>query len=156
MQRLRPVSIEDLLARDEIKLDIQNIEDYITNKTILISGAGGSIGSEICRQVMAQNEKKVLLIDCDMRKPVQHKNFELANRGLSNCIATGATLEKVIQRDVLPNLDILPSGPVPPNPSELLSSAKMTEILNTVRETYDYILLDMPPVLPVTDASVMQ
>jgi len=105
--------------------------------------------------VMAQNEKNVLLIDCDMRKPVQHKYFELPNRGLSNYIATGAKLDTVIQKGVLPHLDILPSGPVPPNPSELLSSAKMEEILHTVREKYDYVLLDMPPVLPVTDAAVL-
>jgi len=62
VQRLRPVSIEDLLARDEIKLDIQNIEDYITNKTILISGAGGSIGSEICRQVMYMKPARLILM----------------------------------------------------------------------------------------------
>lgn len=105
--------------------------------------------------VMAQDGKHVLLIDCDMRKPVQHKNFELPNRGLSNCIATGAELDKVIQKEVFPNLDILPSGPVPPNPSELLGSDKMNEILEAVKEQYDFILLDMPPVLPVTDAAVM-
>jgi len=105
--------------------------------------------------VMAQNEKNVLLIDCDMRKPVQHKKFGLPNRGLSNYIATGAALEKVIQKNVLPHLDILPSGPVPPNPSELLSSTKMEEVLQAVRDAYDYVLLDMPPVLPVTDAVVM-
>ena len=105
--------------------------------------------------VMAQDGKKILLMDCDMRKPVQHKLFELPNRGLSNCIATGTELADVIQKNVVPNLDILPSGPVPPNPSELLNSPKMEEILKTVSEEYDYIFLDMPPVLVVTDAAVM-
>lgn len=105
--------------------------------------------------VMAQDGKHVLLMDCDMRKPVQHKSFELPNKGLSNCIAIGTELHDVIQKDVIQNLDILTSGPVPPNPSELLGSEKMEEILETVREEYDYVLLDMPPVLPVTDAAVM-
>lgn len=104
---------------------------------------------------MAQDDKKVLLIDCDMRKPVQHKKFGLPNKGLSNCIATGADLDEVIQKEVLPNLDILPSGPVPPNPSELLGSARMSDILKDTTEAYDYVLLDMPPVLPVTDAAVL-
>jgi len=105
--------------------------------------------------VMAQDGKHVLLLDADMRKPVQHKLFQLVNKGLSNCIATGVELEEVIQKEVLPNLDILPSGPVPPNPSELLGSERMTGILESVREMYDYVLIDIPPVLPVTDAAVI-
>lgn len=105
--------------------------------------------------VMAQTEKHILLIDCDMRKPVQHKVFGLPNRGLSNCIAAKAKLEDVIQKNVITNLDILPSGPVPPNPSEILCSVKMEEILKTAAEKYDYILLDTPPVLLATDAAIV-
>ena len=105
--------------------------------------------------VMAQIGKRILLIDCDMRKPVQHKLFGLSNRGLSNCIATGISLDDVIQKNVIDNLDILPSGPVPPNPSEILCSDKMGEILKTVAAEYDYILLDTPPVLLVTDTVVI-
>ena len=104
---------------------------------------------------MAQDGKHILLIDCDMRKPIQHKLFGLQNRGLSNCIATEIEIETVIQKSVTPNLDVLPSGPVPPNPSELLGSAKMETILKEAATKYDYVFLDMPPVLPVTDAAVM-
>ncbi|WP_101911984.1 CpsD/CapB family tyrosine-protein kinase [Megasphaera vaginalis (ex Bordigoni et al. 2020)] len=104
---------------------------------------------------LAQDKKKVLLIDCDMRKPRQHKQFGLPNKGLSNCIAMGEAFEDVVSRDVFEYLDVLPSGPVPPNPSELLGSPAMLDILNKVEDTYDYILLDMPPVLAVTDVAVL-
>ena len=78
---------------------------------------------------MAMDGKKVLLIDCDMRKPMIHRIFELPNRGVTNCIATGVSVESVIRKEVSPNLDILTSGPVPPNPSEMIGSEKMTSLL---------------------------
>ncbi len=105
--------------------------------------------------VMAMDGKKVLLIDCDMRKPMIHRIFELPNRGVTNCIATGVSVESVIRKEVSPNLDILTSGPVPPNPSEMIGSEKMTSLLKQAGESYDYVLIDLPPVLPVTDAAVM-
>lgn len=104
---------------------------------------------------MAQDGKKVLLIDADMRKPVQHQIFGLFNKGLSNCIAMNMSLDEAIQPSDHPNLDILASGPVPPNPSELLGSQKMDELLQQVKNIYDYVLVDMPPVLAVTDAAVL-
>lgn len=104
---------------------------------------------------MAQDGKKVLLIDADMRKPVQHRIFGLFNKGLSNCIAMNMPLDEAIQPSDHPNLDILASGPVPPNPSELLGSQKMDELLRQVKHIYDYVLVDMPPVLAVTDAAVL-
>lgn len=104
---------------------------------------------------IAQDNKKVLLIDADMRKPVQHRIFGLFNKGLSNCIAMNMPLDEAIQPSDHPNLDILASGPVPPNPSELLGSQKMDELLRQVKHIYDYVLVDMPPVLAVTDAAVL-
>lgn len=104
---------------------------------------------------VAQDGKRVLLVDCDMRRPIQHKLFGIPNRGLSNCIATDIPVQDVIQRDVFHNLDILSSGPVPPNPAELIGSKKMCTILQTIGDGYDYVFLDMPPVLPVTDAAIL-
>ena len=104
---------------------------------------------------MGQDDKKILLIDCDMRKPVVHRRFGLLNRGLSNCFAEDLPLKEVIQADVFPNLDVVTSGPVPPNPAELLGSKKMEALLQEAAETYDYVFLDMPPVLAVTDAALM-
>lgn len=105
--------------------------------------------------VMAQSNKKVLLIDCDMRKPTAHKRFKLLNRGLSNYIANADTLETVVHESVCPNLDVITSGPIPPNPSELLGSEVMNKLLLAVGPKYDYIFLDMPPILAVTDAAVL-
>lgn len=105
--------------------------------------------------VMGQDDKKILLIDCDMRKPVVHRRFGLLNRGLSNCFAEDLPLKEVIQADVFPNLDVVTSGPVPPNPAELLGSKKMKALLQEAAEAYDYVFLDMPPVLAVTDAVLM-
>lgn len=105
--------------------------------------------------VMGQDDKKILLIDCDMRKPVIHRRFGLLNRGLSNCFVEDLPLKEVIQADVFPNLDVVTSGPVPPNPAELLGSKKMKALLQEAAEAYDYVFLDMPPVLAVTDAALM-
>lgn len=104
---------------------------------------------------IGQDDKKILLIDCDMHKPVIHRRFSLLNRGLSNCFAEDLPLKEVIQADVFPNLDIVTSGPIPPNPAELLGSKKMKALLQEAAEMYDYVFLDMPPVLAVTDAVLM-
>lgn len=105
--------------------------------------------------MMAQDGKKVLLIDADMRKAVQHIIFNLPNKGLSNCISMNTPFEEVVQKGIAaPNLDILPGGPMPPNPAELLNSANMAALLRQVRNVYDYIFIDMPPIMVVTDAAV--
>lgn len=118
-------------------------------------GEGKSVTTSNMALSTAQDGKRVLLMDCDMRRPMQHKIFELQGRGLSDCIAMNASFEEVVCREVFPNLDILVSGPVPPNPSELLGSAGMKTILKHVEIAYDYVFIDMPPILAVTDASVL-
>lgn len=105
--------------------------------------------------VMAQAGKKVLIIDCDFRNPTQHKIFKVRNKGVSDCIATGGKFEDFRQGTGQEGLDLFASGPVAPNPSELLTSEKMKTLLNELKESYDYILIDTPPVLPVTDAAAM-
>ena len=118
-------------------------------------GEGKSTTISNVAVAMGQDGKKVLLVDCDMRKPVQHKFFGLKNNGLTNIIAMGKDFDEMVNKEVFPGVDVLVSGPIPPNPSELLGSAKMNELLEQVKGTYDYILLDMPPILAVTDAAVM-
>lgn len=130
-----------------------------TLKTIVftsaVPGEGKSTTVANLAIAMGQDDKKILLIDCDMRKPVVHRRFSLLNRGLSNCFAEDWPLKEVIQADVFPNLDIVTSGPIPPNPAELLGSKKMKALLQEAAEMYDYVFLDMPPVLAVTDAVLM-
>ena len=105
--------------------------------------------------VMAQAGQKVAIMDCDFRNPTQHRLFKLQNKGLSNCIATGKDVLEIVQSSGTPGLDILTSGPVAPNPSEILASNRMKTVIDELKEKYDYVLIDTPPVLPVTDSSVI-
>ena len=105
--------------------------------------------------VMAQAGQKVVIMDCDFRNPTQHRLFKLQNKGLSNCIATGKDVLEIVQSSGTPGLDILTSGPVAPNPSEILASNRMKTVIEGLKEKYDYVLIDTPPVLPVTDSSVI-
>ncbi|EDU36146.1 capsular exopolysaccharide family [Clostridium sporogenes ATCC 15579] len=105
---------------------------------------------------MAQNGAKTILVDCDLRKPNVHKLFKLSNiRGLSNLLIEDNSIDGVIQQSSVENLHILTSGVKPPNPSELLSSRKMNNFIETSKKHYDYIILDTPPVGVVTDAQLV-
>ncbi len=104
---------------------------------------------------IAQADYKVLLVDADMRKPRIHKVFGLTNtKGLSTYLA-GASDLGVLQQGPLQNLSVLTSGPIPPNPSELLSSSRMNEMLALLSEKYDIVVCDSPPLLSVADALVL-
>ena len=106
--------------------------------------------------VLTQAGKSVLLIDCDMRNPTVHKNFNLSNKlGLSSCISMGTALADAVQATAIEGLDALTSGVIPPNPSELLGSERMQNLLQRAKEQYDYVLIDTPPVMPVTDALIV-
>ncbi|WP_302359538.1 CpsD/CapB family tyrosine-protein kinase [uncultured Mitsuokella sp.] len=128
-------------------------------KTIVFTSALPSEGKSTTDTnlaiVMGQDNKRVLLVDCELRRPVMHRRFGLPNRGLTNCFADDLKLADVIQHDIYPNLDVVTSGPIPPNPAELLGSPKMQELLQGVEDDYDYILLDLPPILVVTDAAIV-
>ena len=106
--------------------------------------------------VLTQAGKSVLLIDCDMRNPTVHKNFNLSNKiGLSSCISMGTALADSVQATGIEGLDALTGGVIPPNPSELLGSEQMKNLLQRAKEQYDYVLIDTPPVMPVTDALIV-
>lgn len=128
-------------------------------KTILLTSAtpneGKSTTISNLAVVMAQAGYKVVLLDCDFRNPTQHKMFKLRNKGLSNCVATGSDVMEIIQDTNVENLYVLPSGPVAPNPSELLASQNMVDVLETLKQHFDYVLIDTPPIMPVTDAAVI-
>ena len=101
----------------------------------------------------AETGSKVLLIDGDMRRPsLSRLLIEKATPGLSNVLAGFSNLNEAIRRNIRPNLDVLFSGEIPPNPLELLGSAGMKNIIDTMSEHYDYILVDTPPVSIVSDA----
>jgi capsular exopolysaccharide synthesis family protein len=104
---------------------------------------------------LAYSGKQVIIVDCDLRKPVQHQIFGLQNIGVTNILADGQIISSLIQDTDVKNLRVLPSGPIPPNPSELLGSIKMQQMLNNLKVQADYLIIDSPPVVAVTDACVL-
>ena len=130
------------------------------NKVVSITSSNPSEGKSVTisniAYAMSETEKKILLIDADMRKPVQHKLYNLSNKiGLSNVLTDEKLLDKAIHKSVTGNLDILTAGTIPPNPSELLASKKMEELLEKLKEEYDIILMDCSPINVVSDISGM-
>ncbi len=106
--------------------------------------------------VMAQMGNKVLLIDSDMRKPKLNKVFKTSrDKGLSTILVGGCEISEAIIPTKIPNLDIISSGPVPPNPSEIIGSQKMATVLAELRGRYERIIIDSPPISAVTDASIL-
>jgi non-specific protein-tyrosine kinase len=107
--------------------------------------------------VLAQDGKRVILVDADLRRPVQHRVFQVENdRGLTDVLLDGdAPLEGHLKPTGIENLRLLNTGPLPPNPSELLGSQRMVKLIARLKEEADVILFDTPPSLAVTDASVL-
>lgn len=106
--------------------------------------------------VLALQEKQVLLVDTDLRKPSIHYAFKVSNmNGLTNVLTKKSSLEDAISKTYIPNLDILTSGPIPPNPAELLNSKAMKTIIEQLYKTFDYIVFDTPPALAVADPQIM-
>jgi polysaccharide biosynthesis transport protein len=107
--------------------------------------------------ILAQRDTRVLLIDGDLRRPNIHHRFGLNGKiGLTTVLTGATTLEESVQHvPEIPNLDILPSGPVPPFPTEMLSSGAMEAILKRAGELYDYVVIDSPPILSVTDGVIL-
>ncbi len=130
-------------------------------KVILITSAlpeeGKTTTSVNSAIVLAQKGTRVLLIDADLRRPSIHKTLGMGPQfGLSNVLTGTATLQQaIIPSTILPELFILPAGTPPPNPAELLASAKMKDVLEELRKQYDHIVIDSPPTLSVTDAVVI-
>jgi len=104
---------------------------------------------------IAQSGRRVLLVDTNFRRPSVHTIFAGGPRGLSNILVGQARLEELVHHTPLPNLDVLPAGPTPPNPAELLGSSYMRDLITQAVERYDQVIFDGPPALLVTDALVL-
>jgi len=105
---------------------------------------------------ISQTGSTVILVDCDLRRPTLHTLFGIGNaKGLTNLVIDSSATEFPLVDSGVANLRILPSGPQPPNPSELLGSKRMTEIIEELKSIADYVLFDSPPIIAVTDAAVL-
>ena len=129
-------------------------------QTILITSSGPSEGKSTTSAniavTFAQQGKRTLFIDSDLRKPSSHYTFSFMNTvGLTSVLTRQASLEKAVQVVKPLGLHVLTSGPLPPNPAELLSSRAMRELINQAKQEYDVIIIDSPPVTAVTDAQII-
>ncbi len=129
-------------------------------RTILVTSSGPGEGKSTTvanlAVVFAQQGKRVLLVDADLRKPTVHYTFNTLNTtGLTNVLTNQMPLMEAVKANDEKNLYILPSGPIPPNPSELLGSKAMSRVMQEALHEFDIILFDTPPVLAVTDAQIL-
>jgi len=128
-------------------------------RTLLVTSAGPSEGKTTVATciaiVMAQAGQRVALIDCDLRRPRVHRVFrKSAEVGVTTAMLEESLDDAVLDTDV-PNLWVIPAGPIPPNPAELLHSEKFRKFLESVKDRFDRVIIDSPPIVPVTDAAVL-
>lgn len=129
-------------------------------KTIMVTSAGPGEGKSTTAAniavTMAQQGKNVLLIDADLRKPTMQYTFRLSNtHGLTTLLTKQSIFEDTIQKSEVEHLFLLTSGPIPPNPAELLSSPAMESFVKHALTLFDIVIVDTPPVLAVTDAQIL-
>jgi polysaccharide biosynthesis transport protein len=143
--------------RTSILLSSADVQPQVLLVTSPGQGEGKSITAANLAAVMAHAGSRVLLLDCDLRKPKVHKMFGLDRElGLSSLLVSKEMKpEAFIQKTAEPKLDVLACGPIPPNPSELLGSKRMLALLELLRQDYERIILDSPPLLAATDAAVL-
>ncbi len=127
---------------------------------IMVTSAGPSEGKTLCTTnlavTMAQAGSKVVIIDCDMRRPRVHKVFDLGRDiGVSTVLIGANEIKEVIIPTTIENLSVIPCGPIPPNPSEILGSKRMVSFLEELKKEYTRIIIDTPPITAVTDAAVL-
>jgi succinoglycan biosynthesis transport protein ExoP len=129
-------------------------------KVVLVTSAGAGEGKTVvCLNLataLAEGGARVLLLDADLRRPACHRAFGVpVEPGLSSVLTGQAPVERVTHALDIPRIALIPAGPLPPNPAELVSSPRMRALLDELREAYDFVVIDSPPVLPVTDAVVL-
>ena len=144
----------------EIRTNIEYSNVDQNTKTILVTSSDKNEGKTTTVSNLAVSfanlNKKVLLIDCDLRNASIHKMFRLNNiYGLTDILAKDRAVDKCIQETELKNLYVLTAGAIPPNPAEILSSDKMKNLIENLKNVYDYIFIDTPPIGLVTDAGAL-
>ncbi len=150
-----PVAEQYRTIRTNIEFMAVDREIQAILVTSATQGEGKSTTSSNLAVAYAQQGKKVLIIDTDMRRPTVHYTFKVANGlGLSSLLTRQAEKEKAILPTKVDNLSILTAGPIPPNPAELLSSRAMEHLVSQLRADFDVIIFDAPPLLQVADSRI--
>ncbi len=144
-------------ARTNIMFSLPKTEK---GKIILVTSSepseGKTTSSINIAYTFAQTDAKVVLLDCDLRKPRIHRYLKFdRDKGVSNVLCGFSTLDEVIHKNVMGNLDCISSGEIPTNSAELLMSDEMTAMLDELSKRYDYVFIDTPPVMTVTDAMII-
>jgi protein-tyrosine kinase len=139
-------------------IEFSSVDESINSVLVTSSAPGEGKSTTVANLavVFAQQGKKVLLIDADLRKPTVHYTFQTDNlNGLTNVLTKQSTIEMAVSQTYVENLVVLTSGPIPPNPAELLGSKAMEDLLEAAKQEYDVVIFDTPPILAVTDAQIL-
>lgn len=143
-----------------LRTQLSFIASYGHLKTLVVTssqpGEGKSTVSANLAVALALNNKRVVLVDADLRRPVVHTIFGIdKNQGFSTVVANQCTLEEALQESGVEGLQILPSGATPPNPAELLDSRAARDVIEQLKSTHDYVIIDAPPALVMADAQII-
>ena len=133
-------------------------DDKLNTIAVVSAGAGEGKSTTVINlaTVFAQGGQRVLMVDSDLRRPTLHKLLQVGNTlGLTNYLLKQNTLEEVIQTTGLGTLDFLPSGKLPSSSLGILSSAQMKDLITELKQRYDFVLFDSPPIMGVSDASIL-
>ncbi|MCJ7691072.1 MAG: CpsD/CapB family tyrosine-protein kinase [Clostridiaceae bacterium] len=139
-------------------IQFSSLDEEIRSIVVTSSGPGEGKSTVMANLAltMAESGKKVILVDCDLRKPSIHKKIGITNStGLTNILVQNVKKQECIFKTTIDNLYILTSGPIPPNPAELLGTKKMRDFIEELKGEFDLVLIDAPPVLAVTDAQIL-
>ena len=152
-----PVSEAFRSIRTNIEYIVQGKDKCIFSVISDSPGIGKTYISINMASIYAMYGKKTVLIGMDLRKPRLYQEFGLSNKvGVSSYLSNKASLDEIIQPSgKLPTLDVITAGPIPPNPAELIASSKCAQLFEELKERYDYIIIDTPPLLWVTDALLL-
>ena len=145
------------IARTNLMFSLTASQSNCAAVTSWSKGEGKSTATVNIAISLAKMDKRVLLLDTDLRRPNLHNLLKLKNdSGLSDVLGQFADFYQVVHRDVIPCLDVLTSGAIPPNPSELLGSTIFNTFINKVKEEYDYVIMDTPPLGVVADTLLLK
>jgi len=150
--------VSEMYRTIRTNIDFSMVDEEL--KTLIITSSspqeGKSTTSSNLAVTFAQTQKRILIVDADLRRPTLHKQFKIDNRaGLTHVITKKTPLEEAIVNSGVDNLWVMPAGPTPPNPAELLGSKSMSELIEILTAQFDMVIFDMPPLLAVADAQIL-